>query len=266
MLLLIATLYFALPARADVIWEPWGNEYFDNHKSEMTYLNNIVEANGPNGHVVVYLNPETNKTLTEFENGTEFIARWTIKDIEDREWALVAFSRSDSGVPEYGWVPMDYAFSVYDSEEFVEEYQDRIVWGGGNVFDFSGEYYYSYSYPGGKCLWEEGSSTEFVGHLHYNMTFVDEDGRTWGAYIMGGSKDNWFLLDDPCMPPEELYPDGPPGRDTRVRPVWADDAKEIVPIDDSIESTVPIGVIIGIVGVVLATGAVLIVMVKKKRK
>ena len=230
----------------------------------MTYLNNIVEANGPNGHVVVYLNPETNKTLIEFENGTEFIARWTMKDIEDREWALIAFSRPDSGAADYGWVPLDYTFPVDASEEFGAEDPDRSVWGGGNVFDFSGEYYYSYTYPGGKFLWE--NETEYVDHLHYNMTFVDEEGRTWGANIQGDTKDFWFLVDDPCMPPEELYPNGPPSRDTRVRPIWPDGVDEIVPIDAGIESTVPTGVIIGIVGVVLAAGVVLVVMMKQKRK
>ena len=264
MLLLIATLYFTLPARADVIWEPLGDRFFEEHRSEMTYMHyKKYEANGPKGRVLMYKDPYTNRVLKEYENGQEIIINWVMTDTADREWGLTAFfdERTSSSIPV--WVPMDYLFRVYGSAEFKEEYADQLVKKGGNITKFYDKYCYEFSYPGGPFL-RKNDISHHHNYVHYNLLFTDEDGRTWGCNENEWNAGNWFLIDRPEAPPSIVYPNGAPGRDTLEKPVWPDDTEEIVPLDDNPLHTLPIGVIWGVVGVVVLSAAALIIMLKQK--
>ncbi|MBP3319112.1 MAG: cell wall anchor protein, partial [Ruminiclostridium sp.] len=42
------------PAHADVIWEPYDDDFWEEHKGEMVYHNRGYLANGPDGFVTLY--------------------------------------------------------------------------------------------------------------------------------------------------------------------------------------------------------------------
>ena len=79
---LICCMLFVLPVHADIIWEP--DDYFYNqHASDCTYVNRMFTANGPDGVVIVYKNPESPQIITQLDNGFQTHISYTYTDSDD---------------------------------------------------------------------------------------------------------------------------------------------------------------------------------------
>ena len=55
--------------RADVIFVPMGDDFFDEHRDECAYHDRYYTAQGPNGDVTVYESPISDRVIKTVKNG-----------------------------------------------------------------------------------------------------------------------------------------------------------------------------------------------------
>ena len=187
------------PAHADVIWEPYDDDFWEEHKGEMVYHNRGYLANGPDGFVTLYESPEADRPVANVENG----ARLYVDHIwpgDGESWGV--FSHRTEEVWESAWVRMDQLALVYDHIAFQEDHGDEF-----REYDGSGDGLtkaFLYSYPGGVFY---NFIDEDKGYMPFAEAFThlytDEEGLRWtyvGYYM--GRRNAWVCIDDPMN--EEL--------------------------------------------------------------
>lgn len=260
LLALVLAAALASPARADIMWEPQNNRFYETHRSQCEYENRGYLANGEKGFVSLLDAPNGSQVLAQYENGEKL---WVYFIYQDR-WALTCTwdgSRKEIS----GWIPLGELSLVYDYQSFAEEYADRIRPYAGEFAGYDGDAaeVRFYEYPGAaesKQTWETSGDWHVLDNLtgtaeqdsYISQVFTDEDGRTWG-YVgyMYGHLDGWFCLDQP---------DGTdfPLRDT-AQP-------ELIPAQTPTPPASAYTPLILVVAVVTATGGLLAGLYGKKRK
>lgn len=187
-----AMLSLAIPAAADLIWEP-EDAFYERHRDECVYENRVYELAGYDGSVTLWSAPN-GTVLEELPNGGQGTVqfRWSGDSVE---WGYLYNVLEDW--QEGGWVPMDDLALVYDSRQFLEDHASEIVEGDPAPADF--DFAVCYSYPGGPV---SGNLREHKEYAPFSKTFTtlytDENGLRWGyvGYYMG-RRDSWVCLDDP---------------------------------------------------------------------
>lgn len=204
--LCIGLMVNVLPVQADLIWEPMGDSFYSEHMNECTYVNRTYIANGPDGQVVVYENPESDEQVTVWERGSAVYISHAYEDEDGVIWGIY-----DNGeVSQSGWVRMEHMALKYDSEAFMEEYAEQIVEEEVVVGSDAEMVIGFWKYPGSKEKNEVKISKE---GLTLSKTFVDEEGHKW-AYVnyFRAMKRYWVCVDAPSANFEELYPNEAPKR------------------------------------------------------
>ena len=201
-LALAAMLALAVPASADILWEPNGNVFYESHRGECRYEGRGYLANGKDGFVTVWDAPNGFVVKGQFSNGEKLWVYWVYEN-----WGLISYY-GENAVE--GWVDLEEMSLVYDHIAFAEEYADRIVPYGGEFADYDGEdaVFNFYEYPGAPEV-KRAMERDFAGvvenltggedgNSYISSVFVDEQGLTWG-YVgyMYGHLNGWFCLDDP---------------------------------------------------------------------
>ncbi len=272
-----------LPVRADVIWEPYHDSFYQENARSCEYLNRYFTADGPDGKVIVYESPENPTVVATWENGFKAYISFTYTDEEGNVWGV--YDDSQSGVN--GWVPMAYMVVVYDYISFQEEFADSIIEESGTIPDtYVGQTVRFWKYPGAKGFFEIPMPENADSMPQYSKVFEDETGLQWG-YIgyFRGTKNCWVCLTNADGSLEELYPEGVPtvGAQESVESSTVDE-EGIVPKEDLTSSDasadeeedtyriVPktdnslIGLVIGlVVAVTGATGGALMWLKKRKK-
>ena len=204
MAIVFLSFFQAERASADLIWEPFGDSFFDAHRGECQYLGRSYIANGLNGELVVYKSPENPSIVTKIPNGSAFGCYYSYQDKAGITWALYNDFTTDVS----GWVPYDYLVVKYDYISFEEEFGEQIVAEQGQLdSEWSKQEICIWSYPGSR----EGSkmtlSSEYLPE--YSASYIDEAGRKWvyGGYYMG-RRNYWVCLDAPTDDYTALYPEG----------------------------------------------------------
>ena len=203
-LTLAMVLMLAVPAGADVLWEPFGNRFYENHRNDCDYLGRQFCANSPEGFITLWNAPGGSSVAAQYENGTKLWIYWVYED-----WGCA--SNWEGGAESIGWVPMADMELVYDYSSFAEEYADRITPYAGEFANYSGNAAGAafYEYPGAPDVkrympMDEQlpvkenlmGTTEFGSYIQ--SVFVDENGLTWGfVSYMYGRLNGWFCMDDP---------------------------------------------------------------------
>ena len=210
----ICWILSAMPVKADVIWEPDDNFYYE-HREDCRYVNRNFTANGPDGEVIVYKSPENPKVVDTWENGFKAYISHVYTDEEGNEWGIYENYETDVK----GWVPMTYMKVVYDGISFSEEYGDSFV----ETYEpfpeeLAGQTVYCFSYPGAKNAYEMRMPDVAEEMPMYARTFTDEQGMVWG-YIgyFRGVRDCWVCITNATATYEELYPEGGPVRGEEVQ-------------------------------------------------
>ncbi len=123
-LILAVLLLFALavPALADVIAEPWGNDFFHDHRKEATLEGRYYYANGPQGFVTLYREPE-GKRIATLANGEAYFIQFLIQ--WKGTWGVMEIYQEDGGIVS-GWVPMAQMAEQYDSVSFIRDHAAEL--------------------------------------------------------------------------------------------------------------------------------------------
>lgn len=193
-----------LPVRADVIWEPL-DSFYEKHSSECEYVSRTYTANGPDGEVILYESPISDREVARWENGFNAYISFTYEDENGVVWGI--YEDHDSKT---GWMPMEYMDVVYDAISFAEEYEADITTETGELDEqYLGESVWFWRYPGATEGYEATVDNDVP---QYHGTYVDSQGHSWGnvGYYFG-HKNFWICLDRPGADFDTLYPEGTSG-------------------------------------------------------
>lgn len=255
-------MLWVLPVRADVIWEPYDDDFYMEHRDECEYINRVYAADGPEDKVIVYKSPENPTVVETWENGRNARIYYIWRDENGNSWGIYEDYENDKT----GWMPMEYMDVVYDYICFEEEFGESIV---EETVSIPGEYVkksiFCWSYPGAETYVEIPMPEYEADMPQCHKTYVDEAGRKWG-YIgyFRGTRNKWVCLDNPVADAVALFPDGLPERE--VQEVEETDApadtERIAPAGNNGIIGLIVCLVIGVTG---ATGGAL-VKLKKSRK
>ena len=229
----------ALPAKADVIYEPEDDVFYAKHRSECHRADEAWEINARGG-VRLMESPESDTVVYEFE------------EIGTRVWLYVIYDNPAGGswgYTEYlknsewkrGWIPMNLLWKSYDHGMFIQDYADRISSKENTVpavqkGDTQDVYFYTY--PGSSEYFVQSLTKEALENdpINTSSEFTDEEGRKWGYIGYYYAMKGWICLDQPNRGFEALWPDGAPERDPRTRTyyevAYGEDETQVAEISD----------------------------------
>ena len=200
--LLLAVMMLAAlsaPAFADIMWEPYGNSFYEKHREEMSYVNRGYLANGQKGYITILAAPDSLIEVTNLTNGTRFNVGMTWQGKDGILWAVgYHIYQTEDGWNEYmGWVPMSDLALIYDYEEFAADHSGEF-----EEYDGSGDELTEvclYSYPGGRYSHNLIESKDYMAFSEsFEHLYTDENGLRWtyvGYYM--GRNNAWACIDDP---------------------------------------------------------------------
>ena len=267
---ILCWMMFVLPVSADVIWEPYNDDFFDKYKDSSQLVKRYYTASGPENKVIVYKSPENPSVVATWENGQEVYIYYTWTDEKGIEWGMYYNGETD----ETGWMPMEYMEVVYDyicfEEEFGESFVDEMV---AIPEEYVGTGVYFWDYPGAKTYMEVTMPETAADMPMCAKTFVDEEGRKCGFIgYYRAIRNKWVCLDQPAedfytLTPE-VTPESTPQAVTEAPESVSEEAtaveeERITPSADSGTIGLIICLVLGVCG---ATGGALFGMKKKKDK
>ncbi len=251
LLFLFAFMQMFVSAKADLVVLP-DDDFFLSHEAECESNPHYYLTDGPEGEVVLYKNPESDKEIDSFENGTKLFIRYTYKDSRGIMWGFVDADRNS------GWLPMEYMNQIYDSAQFKKDNMDKIKFKEGefDISEIEGDIYI-WDYPGSSnnVIYEDGVTT-----ISYYAIYEDEQGREWasiGYYRV--NKGCWLCLDEPSMEFKELFPDEEEG--DKVIEAEKKSDEEIVP--DTEGNAMLVAITSVIVAAVAAISGITVFKMKK---
>lgn len=209
-LAVLMALTLAMPAFADVMWEPYGNDFYDAHRDECQYENRTYLANGSEGYLTLMESPQSVAEVYNVPNGERVYVGYLWTDGQGQQWAVGDYAVQEEGQTwkwYYGWAPLDELALIYDHLSFEEDHGSEF-----QEYDGSGDGLteaYLYSYPNGSyqtLLVEAKEYQPFSETFQY--LYTDENGLRWtfvGYYM--GSRNAWVCIDDPLN--ENLGTDTP---------------------------------------------------------
>lgn len=193
LLALLTVLPLALPAAADMIWEP-EDAFYSRHREQCTYVNRQYTLAGYDGTVQLWSAPDGMVQQT-LDNGQPVTVSFVWQG-QAVQWGYI--SGVDGDWNKGGWVPMDDLALVYDSAQFFIDHEDDIVEVDHVETQFTQALLYRY--PGGPTA--GGVLKEDANYLPFSQAFntlyTDADGLRWAyvGYYMG-HRQYWICLDDP---------------------------------------------------------------------
>lgn len=190
LLSLCLSAVFVISATADVIWEPYGDSFYEEHRDEIQYENRYYKATSdlayykaPNGKIkedrVIYADELFNvQYVYEDENGAL--------------WGNAYVPGMDSV-----WVLLDGCVRPYDRSDFENDYADQFVAVESQPdISFYADDVPLYDYPGAASSLYNMIVDEGTGDLPvYAHAYVDEAGNVWGELTYFRGLSGWVLLE-----------------------------------------------------------------------
>ncbi len=186
-------LALALPTFADVIFEPDGDNFFNEHREECTHgASRGYLVNTADGYIKLYESPLSDKIVKTHPNGQHLWIEWTYTDATGTVWGITYH--------EDGWMRLSELSLIYDVYSFSEEHRAEFVPYVKGSFSLTASEetpVILYDYPGG-ALYGKNLAEQNLLDL-FTDTYTDAEGRVWGhfeAYYMGRTN-GWVCLSDP---------------------------------------------------------------------
>ena len=191
----------SISAKADVIAEPYGDDFYNHHKYDCQYDGSMYCANGPDGQVTLYISPVDSTIVGTVKNGDNLCVDY-LYEADGVIWGLVEYHES-------GWVPMPYMDHVYGENDFWHTYSflfedttdvSLAVTADQPVVN-------AFMFPGSKDYYELDTSDI---ETNFSLYFADDNGHTWGCLeaMYHGMSNRWICLDQPYADYDELYSEG----------------------------------------------------------
>lgn len=192
---IIIMLLMSVQVSADVIWEPYDDDFYDEHRDELEYEDRVYTIkksteffNEPNGKV--------QKTLDTDE---KYTVSYIYTDVDGKKFGMINDYKNDKGL----WFEMDNATRIYDGDAFYDEHVtdfleydgrfDSTVITGINFYEYpcSDEIVYTTT---------EQDESYLQSNLNFYNMYLDADNRMWGqvGYFLG-HRGCWVCLDDPTL-------------------------------------------------------------------
>lgn len=191
-LFILALLLLGSGARADVLYEPVGNSFYEKHMKELTSWDHRYLTNGPEGKTFGYADPLTGEGRTELENGLTMSSSYRYTDKKGNDWLCCMMW--DEGPKDY-WIPEAYLSRLYDSELFMEDHRAELAQTSGEA-GVLGKTVELYEYPGGDCVYRDKvESNDYMTSLGWSLEYTDPEGVKWGyvGYYYG-YRECWVKL------------------------------------------------------------------------
>ena len=251
--LILVLLVFVLPVSADMLWEPFDNNYYSKNYDGLDYMDRTYYV--PDGMTAnLYESPISNTVVRTLEAGTR-IYIGPYGEINGETWAAgYVYYDFDEG-----WLRLNRLQLEYDHEAFEADFGSQFVTTDDKLTreDIDGDIQ-TWTYPG------SGISSRIIpadalgggyndGIMDFRYVWTDPNGGRWGyvGYYMG--RCGWVWLDDPTNPE-------PPVRVYLTENTVTDTSPEEAPSGSSV-----IWVIIPVAALVLVTAAAVALLKKKGR-
>lgn len=187
---LLLAIGLATVASADVIWEPYNNSFYNEHRDDFRLHEAYYYANSPTGAVPCYAQPGAEKQ-EELPNGTLVYIHY-LYTADGTTWGMMGNEQ---------YVDMDKMLNRHDDEFFDDhpEVTDTLPEGVACLVPPEATLY-TWTYPGGvptqrENYWQEDLTAGCTSF------YTDGDGLVWG-YInyWFGHQNCWVCLSDPSNP------------------------------------------------------------------
>ncbi len=191
-LLSIMLLSVSVPAFADVIVEPWEDDFYNEHKDECVYNNNrMYIVNTDKGYAYLYVSPKSSVSIKGYSNGDQVSISWLYTDASGEEWGVLSYGS--------GWFRMSDLTLIYDSYEFIADHGDEMedyISGSYSIPTSDEKPVVMWKYPGCKTEYFFDYGEDVADHV--GQIYRDADGVEWGhiSYYYG-SRSVWVCLSDP---------------------------------------------------------------------
>jgi len=261
---LLAFLIAGTGLYADVIWEPYGDDFYKKHRDVIRFADNLYQVREGAGPAKCYKSPEDPEVVCTLEEGDRVTVIYLYTDANRDEWGCFIPEAPLLKDSDSAWIPMSCLFRQMDFSLFNETYASEITdQAPGITPDLSaGDKFRLYSYPGSPDSFEMSVISE---PPEANRFYRDKAGHIWGSIgYYYGSRDAWFCLDAPDASPGELYPEG---SGDIVPEVTSPTAGAIGDTEPPVPSRkLPIGLILGLSGGAAALAAVLLLLLFRARR
>lgn len=256
--ILMTILLLSVNVSADILWEPFDNDYYWDNYQHATTVAAIYEV--PEGSTAnIYTAPVGGTLIQTLEAGTAVYVGFSLEE-NGEVWAT-GYPLGDLDTE--GWFRLGRLQKQYSHKEFINDNADQIAAEEAWLIakDVGGDLY-TWTFPGsgisdGVIEQEvlEADTGYNEGKVSYGLVYTDPNGGRWGyiGYHMGHV--GWMYLDDPTSPepPLKLYPQG------------ISTVTDTAPEEDRTEPPA-YGKVFAAVGIVIAATALLIVHIKKKQR
>ncbi len=191
LLCLLLAAMLAVPALADVIWEPW-DDFYTQHRSECLHMDARFEAQTD---VDVYKSPQKRTVVTTIPVGTEVYISWVWPS--DVEWGYYEYvTDTDEGD---GWLELSGLRRLYNADDFDREYAGEITEEAGFIPLEEYGSIYIWPYPGSgewiDCI--DSAAWDWAEDPSYYATWTDDAGHRWGHVGYYYGIQGWVCLTDP---------------------------------------------------------------------
>ena len=211
-------LLLKVPAQADIIFEPYGDEFWEKHGSECTseYVADYYLVAEENGQEPVMKSPLSDKVSGKLDGGLLIWSNTTYTDESGMIWRYFEghvseiidfnmFEVTPGEVKFSGWIRDSSLRRVYDSKLFTEEHAKELTEDSEEIEVPLTEYLYLYRYPNGPLYHSVQNPGNSEMPLLTDTAYQDEYGRRWGHIeYYYGNRDCWICLVTPDLDYYEL--------------------------------------------------------------
>lgn len=242
------TLITQVAVSADVIWEPYDDNFYIEHREECVLCERVFLANGKEGYIRLYKSPTSKVVVDSCINGYGMGISHTYTDSKGVEWGV-----SFAG----GWVRMSEVVVKYDNVSFEEEHvseisncDEKIDCGNYETIPF-------WTYPNSGDMNAELRTADFDDtDVYVYRKWTDENGTVWGkvSYFYA-VRDSWINISAP---------------DKRDYPLMTHEYDLYPAVDEipDVSSAGPVTIVIVLIAVVISVTAftIIIFVFRQKKK